>query len=288
MFELNLVPDIKREFLRKRKVRTIVTFACIIVAAAAIVVTALLGITVGTQAVTAGVVDGNIDSNYTAMLRAVGSSGDITLNRSDTEQILTLQRQLQGLASQAATKTDPSRIFAILDTILPPNFKIDISEIRYDAELATLAIDGQAGTYDQEGREQNGSQALAGFEETIKRTNYRFCSFDCENMSSWTEQDKQDNMTALTPLIVQDSISHSDVSYGRSFDGSLMLRFTVTFVLDAGVLDFNNKGMEIVAPTKQNVTDSYVQIRDDIFAERAQDDTSENAGGAADSAAGGQ
>ncbi len=123
--------------------------------------------------------------------------------------------------------------------------------------------------------EQNGSQALAAFEETIKRTNYSYCTQDCGNIDSWTEDERKNNMTEPIPLIVPDiPLSQSDVSFGRSFDGGLTLRFTVTFQLDVGVLAYSNQGMRIIAPNKQNVTDSYVQIRDDIFTERVEDETS--------------
>ncbi len=151
MFEINLV--IKREYLRKRRIRTLITFICVLVVLGSVGIVALMGLTVGTQALTDNLADGNIDSKYEALVGHIdGNIEQSTLNKSDTEQVLTLQRQLQGLSSQATEKTMPSRIFAVLDTILPPNFVIGISEIRFDVDSNTLSIDGQAGTEGVDGR----------------------------------------------------------------------------------------------------------------------------------------
>ena len=63
---------------------------------------------------------------------------------------------------------------------------------------------------------------------------------------------------------------------------NLVLRFTATVKLDANVFKFVNKHMRVVGPSRQNVTDSYTQIRD-MFTEEAADcapgDTQCNQGG---------
>ena len=73
-----------------------------------------------------------------------------------------------------------------------------------------------------------------------------------------------------------------DSSNGRDSDDNLVLRFTATVKLDANVFKFVNKHMRVVGPSRQNVTDSYTQIRD-MFTEEAADcapgDTQCNQGG---------
>jgi hypothetical protein len=61
-----------------------------------------------------------------------------------------------------------------------------------------------------------------------------------------------------------------DSSNGRDAGGSLVLRFSATVTLNTEVFRFRNKHMQVIGPTRQNVTDSYTQIRN-MFAERAAD-----------------
>ena len=66
-------------------------------------------------------------------------------------------------------------------------------------------------------------------------------------------------------------MSVSDSSNGRDNDEELVLRFSATIALDAGVYDFSNRHLLMMPPSgRRNVTDSYVQIQA-MFGERARD-----------------
>lgn len=63
----------------------------------------------------------------------------------------------------------------------------------------------------------------------------------------------------------------SESSNGRDNNEELVLRFSATITLDAGVYDFSNRHLLMMPPSgRRNVTDSYVQVQA-MFGERARD-----------------
>lgn len=68
----------------------------------------------------------------------------------------------------------------------------------------------------------------------------------------------------------------SDSSNGRNSNDNLVLRFTAKLSINPDVFKFENKHVIAVAPTGQNVTDSYIQIQD-MFEPKAKDCLSSDA-----------
>jgi hypothetical protein len=56
----------------------------------------------------------------------------------------------------------------------------------------------------------------------------------------------------------------------------VVLRFEGALVMDERVFEFNNKHIIIIIPERQNVTDSFVQIRD-MFEQKAEDCAADDA-----------
>jgi hypothetical protein len=77
-----------------------------------------------------------------------------------------------------------------------------------------------------------------------------------------------------TCALLDEEIEVRNSTNGRAADGSLVLRFSAVVTLDREVFSFRNKHVQIVGPMRQNVTDSYTQIRDifDISEECDPDD----------------
>jgi len=65
--------------------------------------------------------------------------------------------------------------------------------------------------------------------------------------------------------LVPDGINVSDSSNGRDAEDKLVLRFTASITMNPDVFKYKNKHVMIIGPTGQNVTDSYLQLKD-IFA----------------------
>jgi hypothetical protein len=59
-----------------------------------------------------------------------------------------------------------------------------------------------------------------------------------------------------------------DSSYGRNSEDKMVLSFSATITITRGVFLARNKHVQVIGPTRQNVTDSYIQVRD-MFTEAA-------------------
>ena len=61
-----------------------------------------------------------------------------------------------------------------------------------------------------------------------------------------------------------------DSTYGRDSEEKMVLSFSATLNITHDVFLSANKHMLIVSPTRQNVTDSYIQVKN-MFTEAAHD-----------------
>lgn len=117
--EINLVPDIKNEFIKTLKFRNLVFFVCIVVASSSLVVTLVfLSISGGQQ----GFI--NAKQNTIAALEQ-----KIT-NYTDLSDFLTIRDQLGNIAAITENKVMLSRAFNVLSAIIPTGADyINISEL---------------------------------------------------------------------------------------------------------------------------------------------------------------
>lgn len=134
--EINLVPDIKGEMIKTLKMRNFIFFLCIIVSAASIAATVLIGLIAGGQG---AAIDGKkktID-NLSAKLNSY----------SDLNDFLTIKDQLGNISQLTSNKKVLSRTFNILSALLPAGADtITISELDVNlaGEQPTFTFDAQA------------------------------------------------------------------------------------------------------------------------------------------------
>ena len=62
--------------------------------------------------------------------------------------------------------------------------------------------------------------------------------------------------------LLSDAPSIGDSSYGKNADGQLALSFSAALPMNRQVFLSSNKHIRVIGPSRQNVTDSYIQIRD--------------------------
>ncbi len=397
MFEINLVPDIKAEMLRKVRLRNFVIFVSIIVAAGACGAVALLGSVVTGQNIAMGAqdreikcrLDGPMDTKqdkYDCDL----SYGQAILKIKNINEFLTIQDQMNKIAEINKNKKLLSRVFGILDVILPTGDDVvEISEMSIDMGTSTISFDAQGNS-----TSNIDYRALEVFKSTVKLSYYdygRYMRFDeaandyveiptacmsevteagvvygvyhrgtpgCETSVLTLEEQQAVNGEGQTgtgqtdgtqagegqtgdgqtdgtqtvtvpvedirilrdyrtqedlnkymnegdgenggdgrigggyyfeskcivfgdrgideaetrigcPLVKNDPLIQ-DSSNGRDAAGNLVLRFSTSIVLNEEVFKYVNKHMRVIGPSRQNVTDSYTQIRD-MFTERARD-----------------
>jgi Tfp pilus assembly protein PilN len=236
MIEINLVPDVKQELLNAQRVRTSVISLSIIVGLATVGIVVVLAIWVFVvQAARGALADGAIKEE-SAKLAEI----------EDISNTLTIQNQLSKLSSMHDSKNIDSRVFDILTTINPaaPN-NVSITNLSLDSATKTIRIEAQASGY----------PALEVFKKTIEATKFQFT---------------KDGQKQTVPLASQIDDS-SDRSYGEDASGAQVLRFSLSFMYPDELFSRQSADAVIVAPTRSNVTDSFLGVPTSLFSAKATD-----------------
>lgn len=242
MIEINLVPDIKQELLRAQIIRARVIFGSVTLGVISVVVVVLLVIYVFTfQTVRSSLADTSIQQG-----------GDKLAAVTDLTKTLTIQNQLTKISVLNSDKKIDSRIFDVLNTIIPPSpNNILISNLAVNSASKLITIDGQAA---------NSYAAVEIFKKTIEGAVLRYI----------------DIYDAPQEVVLASDISTSNTSYGEDTTGSKVLRFTLSFIYAPELFSPASKGISVVITIDGNVTDSYLGVPKSIFADRAIDITGVN------------
>jgi len=157
MFEINLVPDVKRQLLHTISMKRLMMFISIFVVAAAGGVVFLMVSFIGGQAIIQGGNEAKIKEKY-----------DSISGYQSVDTILTLQHQLDRIEAIFADKKQASRIFSVLDVMLPTGlYQVRLSNMSVAFASSQFTIEGQA-----ESATGNDYEALQAFEETVKRVTF--------------------------------------------------------------------------------------------------------------------
>lgn len=238
MIEINLVPDVKQEFIHAKRVRAFVISGAILVGIISVSIVVLLAIYLfGVQTVRSNLADNEITKKSQELA-----------NVSDIEDTLTIQHQLTKLGELHDEKNITSRFFDLLVAINPasPN-NVSFSLARVDAEEGIIRLEGQA---------ENGYIAADVLQKTILKTTVSYKDIDGDAQA-----------TALT-----EEVETSDLSYGEDATGKKVLRFTLTFEYEPAFFARSSKDAVVIGPNRQNVTDSYLRLPESLFSERASDE----------------
>lgn len=133
-YEINLVPDVKRQMIKAMRFRNIMLFICIVVVSFA----------GGVVVITASIWEGQNIAMSTQDGRLKTMSNKLS-DFSSLSDFLTIQSQLNDLNTINNDKKVLSRVFPILGVILPAGpDKITLSELTVDLSNNVLRFDGQA------------------------------------------------------------------------------------------------------------------------------------------------
>lgn len=241
MIEINLVPDVKQELIKAERVRASVISVAILVGMVAVGVVVVLAFWVFAVQTARSVLTDNTIKSESEKLAKV----------EDVSNTLTIQNQLSKLPAMHDDKNIDSRIFDILTTINPPNpNNVAITKLTLDSSASTIKIEAQA---------VNGYPALEVFKKTINATRFEFA---------------EDGQTQSVPLA--SGMSDSERSYGEDASGAKVLRFTLTFTYPEQLFSRTAQNATVVAPTKKNVTDSFLGVPQSLFTQKAIDTGEEN------------
>ena len=237
MIELNLVPDVKQEFIRAKRIRNVVISTVILVGIVSIGVVVLLALYLfGVQTVRSNLADSSI----------VEKSQELA-GVDDLANTLTIQHQLSVVTQLHDDKNISSRFFDLLAAINPPApNQVSFSVAKLDSDNQTIQLDGQAA---------NGYIAADVLKKTILGTSLSY---------------KDSNGKTETASLAE-NVSTSELSYGEDSTGKKVLRFTMSFEYDKAFFARSSENAIIVRPDRQDVTDSYLRLPASLFSDRAND-----------------
>lgn len=218
MIELNLLPDVKQEFVHAQRLHRKIISAMILLIIVSVGLVALIAVNLYVvQSVHERIVDGDI-KNHTKQLQ----------EQDNLTRDLTVQNQLAALSDLHKDKSIYSRLFDYLLVLNPkaPN-SIKISQLKVDSETKTITIDGSAMNY----------KAVGVFKDTL------------ENAALTTSQGSEDSA-------VFTDVQLSDVGLGQdSFGANITtFKFILTYSDEAFARDTQNA--TVTVPNKNTTPSS--------------------------------
>lgn len=244
MIEINLIPDIKQEYLKAKRARTVVASGAIVVGIASVAIVVLLSVYLfGVQTLRSSLADSEIDKKSN-QLKAIPDLGNM----------LTIQNQLSSLTDLHKNKNIDSRLIALLQEINPaaPN-QVVYSQVGVNTEEGTIHIEGQA---------DNAFVAADAFKKTIQATKFQF------------REKEGDSETR--PVALDGEVTIANQSYGENAAGKKVLRFSIDFNYDKALFASSSENVVIARPDRQNATDSFKHLPASLFGARASDTEEQN------------
>lgn len=233
MIEVNLLPDVKQEFIQAQKVRNAVVSMSILLSIAVGIIVTLLALYVY-------VAQPVLRANNEAAIQKL--HGDLLKNNPDLASAVTVQNQVQGLADQHKQKNITSRIFDVLNTIEPQGENAVVYRtVRINTTDKTVTIEAEAA---------NGYKALESFKKTIEGTSFEY---------------KTDGQGDTQKVKLTDKISDGTRTLGEDSSGKKVLRFSISFVYNDALFARDSKDGRIVGPTQTNATDSATAVPKSLF-----------------------
>lgn len=236
MIEINLIPDVKQEYIKAKRVRTLVVTGAVVVGIASIAIVVLMAVYLfGIQALRSTLAD-NAITEKSNKLKEVP----------DLANMLTVQNQLAHITTLHDEKSMDSRLFELLTAINPakPN-QVTYTSVKVDSENKLIHMDGQAA---------NGFVAADVLKKTILATTLSY---------------GQDNETKTESLTK--NVSISNMSYGEDATGAKVLRFSIDFEYSEALFARSSTDAIVDRPNRQNATDSFKHLPESLFGSRAAD-----------------
>lgn len=399
MYEISLVPDVKSELLKKQKLRNLIFFICLIVAASCGGLILLLLGFIGTQSLEIAAQENEINCRADGSGVGCGSYGTPVLKYPNVNELLTIQSQMKNVGVLNNNKIKFSRVFGLLDVILPDGVKSEdtvlVSELNGDISQNLITFDaigyarnnigyhalesfkkstkltyfdygsymrlnedgeyvpipsyciteyvekgyiygrylryspgcendmivksdddnkkqddsdedndedenndddGEDENNDGDGAEKKQETQQKKIEEVIIRRTYKNAG-DREEYKNGNDSMAEDNKEGNTgkyyfqsqclqyddsgnfdeeatisecSILSEDGLFVANSGWGKGPEDKMVLSFSVNLTLDPRLFLSSSKHMQIIGPSRQNVTDSYIQVRD-MFAEKARD-----------------
>jgi Tfp pilus assembly protein PilN len=235
MIELNLLPDVKRDFVRAQRTRRQVIASMILLGITAVGLVAALALYVyGGQFAIGQLLDTGIKDKSERLAKV-----------SDLGDYLTIQNQLRALPALHSEKHVYARLFDYLPILnpAPPN-NIRITRLTTNDDAGTITIVGYARDY----------KAVTIFENSVKNAELSYTD------RASGEQKRE--------AFVED-IAMSEVDLSEDATGNRVVAFTATLRGGEGAFKRDVSGVRLTVPNK-NTTESAQQVPQAVFSEGGQ------------------
>lgn len=241
MIQINLIPDIKQEFLNAQRTRNVVVTGAIIAGVAAVGVVVLALVALGGQHLLDKAADDDIDKWNNEIVKV-----------EDASSILTVQNQLSTLKQVGDSKQITSRL-------------LDATTAALSAGTTSVAFSSISLQQSEDGVQHIilEGQSAHGFSDVEILTKVLY-SMRVQYVPASSDEDdeKKDASSAkaeTVPLVV-DSIAIEEKSLARDENDQLVTRFKLSFAFAPELLAATSTNVRIVLGHTGNVTDSYLSI----------------------------
>lgn len=196
MIQFNLLPAIKRDYVKAKRTKRLTILGASLVAGVSLLLLALLFASVQLQSKHSRDLTGDIKTE----------SKKLT-DTQDISSILTIQNQLNSLSALHESKPEAVRLFGYLDQTTPSN--VTISTFNIDFALGTIDIKGTASTISE----------VNTYADTLKFTTYKA-----------GENDQGPAFSEVVLGSISTDPTNKKVSYGLTFKFNPLIFSTTTDV----------------------------------------------------------
>lgn len=228
MIQLNLLPDVKKEYLRAQSARRKTIAVAIIVTIAAV------GVTIVSAIYVYGIQNGLM---HLQTQDIKGKAAELSSIK-DIDKYLTIQKQLSVLTDLHGNKNNFSRLLDFLPKLNPaPPQNVTLSSLDVNATDSTITFKGRVNDYG----------ALTTFKDTLKNATFTY----------------QNNGQNSDPTKLFSSVSVDMAAYGKT-DTEAGVTFTIIATYDPAVFMQENIDVQVTVPNKET-TGSVVDTPQAIF-----------------------
>lgn len=278
MIQVNLIPDVKQELLRAQQQRNVVISVAILLSIAAGVIAVLVASYVFVaQAVLIDQANKSIDREYATLTQV-----------EDLDKLLTIQNQLKKVSELNANKNAGSRLYGMLNVIVPAEpHEVAISSLMVvplagddqgasadtDQSANATASGSQGATITIEGQTPGGYASLEVFEKTIAATviEYRLQGAERTGDLNCGNPLKQCRYLAEGGGDRSQAIDVAEMGFGEDAEGRKILSFKLSFTVAPELLSNVATDVTLKVGINGNVTDSFLNAPRAIFRDRTDD-----------------
>lgn len=240
MIELNLLPDVKLEYIKAQRMRRLVVSFSIVVAAVSVAALLILLFANAVQ-----------KKHINDLTKDVDQASSELKNKPGINRVLTVQNQLNSLGTMHAAKPAAPRLFTYLNQTTPN--EVTISNFTIDFVGSKVSFTGS-------------SDSLASvnkYVDTLKFTSY---TIDGKEQTS-TPATNSTQVKAFKDIVL------SSFGLGQSSNGNgTTATYNITLVYDPVIFD-NTKDVQLIVP-KLTTTRSSVDNPADLFKKVSQPSSS--------------